>query len=133
MKSYYFKFIIAIIAGAIINVGIMAIFINYPALADYFWVNLLFFSCLTLLVFWGVTKILFRAPDRYFLAAVLGGFMIKMFGSLLFFVIIYLLWHPEVVLFLIPFAFYYLLFTILETVFLVQISNEISKRANSKR
>jgi hypothetical protein len=133
MKAYYFKFMMAILAGVLMNVVIMTLFNNYEGLSSYFWINLVFFSCLTLLVFWGVIKILFKAPDRYFMAAVLGGFMVKIFGSLLFFLIIYFLMKPEVILFLIPFAIYYLVFTILETVFLVQISDEISKRTDNKR
>lgn len=118
MKYFIKRFLILLMVGLVINLIIQFLPLETGELSLYFWWNLIFFFVITTVVFIFFQYNLIVKRPNLFLAAVMGGLLIKIFFSAVYFIVAYKLFEIDAGRFLISFGLYYVIFTVAETVFL---------------
>lgn len=103
-----------------------------PLLVNYSWYNIIFFTALTLgtgmLGHMGLSS----KNNQTFLLAVLGGFLLKLVVAAGFVLVLKFAVDLEPKLFFAPFATCYILFTAIETVFLLRLNMKANAEQGKK-
>lgn len=105
-----------------INLALQRTFISFQTHSGIAWWSLILFVVISGFMY-GVGKIAAASPNRYLFNNIVIGFVIlKMTFSIVMLMVYKKNYHPEGKMFLVPFFMAYLVFTIFETYFMMQLT-----------
>ena len=127
ISKSYTTFLVALVITAIGLAGVTFGLTQIELLAPYSnfaWISLLFFTILTAIVYAMYDKGALAKSNAVFMSMVFGAFGVKMMVSVIFLIIYFFAAGRPALWFVLPFFLHYMVYTALETIFVVKKLNK---------
>lgn len=126
-KNFFFGFGVTILFSSLIVFG-LSYWDQTKPFISLGWLSIVMFSGLSLIIFFLGKKTVDHTVRTRFIGVTIANMMFKMFFSIALILIYYKLKEPQSPYFILPFLIIYLIYTIFETRFLLQLADQKKER-----